>query len=1387
MPRSGLKLDLDGMMNFTQQDFDDVATQKPVKKARKPSKMQRAKRLIKNYIKNLDKEDVGIIGFKTKQALNAYIKDNNLYLSLFNGNKINYESFFENIENMRIDEIKKATSSKIKKIVDDILKYDVNLGIEEGEEIVNKTIKEFKQLIENKYKWTTTQIFFFILDDNLTQDEIKDIKQKYPNAQVITYMGHKYIKVLATRIIYKNSAIESYEDSYTRKAEADRFYILESLILGYSDFAGSYGVYFSSALPDLIITKKINKSFATPKATDYNIEDEKLFNDDIDDVIMNKYIVYNQNVNAKTIGEIFQIDVDESQINNKKANSCFINLILETYKKDFDKVDGRGKKRIKGTIDYQILCDIMEIKNDDQKIGLTIRESMKFFKKYNLGLRVINAYNEIIFEDIPEKPNTHFNTTVLNILVHNNHCYKITQHAVLRNQRHMKELNAVEQLKASPNYLLPIEHKYPEENKVYMLSQDLQSSMQTIKEVLRTTDTSKAGDIYFVYNNVLENILFELIKEKITPEIKTCGNMITRITLTLGKKCNFHINSCSFQTPDNIMMCIENKDVVLNFWKQYNIFSCGLFSQDNLSHYHESTLNIFETYKIHPIIGAIDKKYVHGNGIDERKAYTKKFYDMEFYPVLNYFDIFVKYDGEKIEQYNQYIIEVITDDDRTKILFGSKYTRCYGNTLMNIAKDIKYKVMYVLRPSKLIKANCKQLIDNLYAVQISEDEDEDTLIKKNIVNYVSGMSEKKNNVALYSTLFKNFEEANYYNIKYGGDVMQVCNYEFTEEEYNEAEDPMNFGIECENKINKSYVSKVKDQLYVHTVRKEAKLINGFRPIKDWVYDAQRLTMYKRYMEAVKKGLHPIGMRTDCIIVSDKKSEVMGKYNWKNEIGGYKFESQKANPTNMLEMIPNELIEFYEPKVNVIELKDEFNREEMNEIMDKNNNLVVLGSYAGVGKTTAIKNYNASILFITPFNKLAKQLRKDGCEAITLNKLLGIYADGQDYANMKKFDVSEYEVICFDEMMMYDSIQLRKIYKFMTHNADKKFMATGDLNQLKPFKNNLNNVVDMAKYYEHCHNIMFPNKLHLKVNKRLKSEEDKQKMIDLKRDIFDTKINIMDTFRKYGIKIVNNMADVKTLVNVCYFNFRCNNVNNHIYKQVKKPNEKTFIDGRYYFEGQILTCKKHYQSTHIRLYINYDYKIKELKDDTFIIVDDVDDVEIELDYKMMSHFKLPYANTCHSVQGLTFDDKITIFDCNTPYIDRNYVYVALTRCTDLNNVQIFEHTEGENKFLIKSKIQQYFGFKVDEYMKQDLKAGRKIDEEPYADVEFISNLYHQSEECKHCPACNQRFVLGVIDGKVECNITLDRINNNKSHYASNCRLLCLDCNIARGNRYDISIC
>ena len=156
--------------------------------------------------------------------------------------------------------------------------------------------------------------------------------------------------------------------------------------------------------------------------------------------------------------------------------------------------------------------------------------------------------------------------------------------------------------------------------------------------------------------------------------------------------------------------------------------------------------------------------------------------------------------------------------------------------------------------------------------------------------------------------------------------------------------------------------------------------------------------------------------------------------------------------------------------------------------------------------------------------------------------------------------------------------------------------------------------------------------------------------------------------------------------------------------------------------------------------------------------------------------MPYTNTCDSVQRLSIDNKITIFDCNTPYVDGYFIWTALTRSTNLNNVQIYEHSKEEVMSLKRSWVRLYFNQKIQGYKQQDKKNGRQHNSDDYIDPEWFKLQYRTN---KKCPLCNVSFEVSILeDNKVTSNITADRMDNNKPHIKSNCKLTCVSCNVAK---------
>ena len=181
-----------------------------------------------------------------------------------------------------------------------------------------------------------------------------------------------------------------------------------------------------------------------------------------------------------------------------------------------------------------------------------------------------------------------------------------------------------------------------------------------------------------------------------------------------------------------------------------------------------------------------------------------------------------------------------------------------------------------------------------------------------------------------------------------------------------------------------------------------------------------------------------------------------------------------------------------------------------------------------------------------------------------------------------------------------------------------------------------------------------------------------------------------------------------------------------------------------------------------------------------MVEPVDEVEIKLDINLLKkHFKLPYCSTVHSVQGLSIDEEICIFDCNTPYVDKYFIWTAITRARDLKNVTYFHHSDNEIKRLEESRKLQYLKLKINYYKIQDMDAKRDITRDLYIDVSWFTEAINNTDRCSLCN-CSYYMVLDE-NNTIMCNISVDRIQNESPHHKENCNLLCIECNCSRGNR------
>ena len=216
----------------------------------------------------------------------------------------------------------------------------------------------------------------------------------------------------------------------------------------------------------------------------------------------------------------------------------------------------------------------------------------------------------------------------------------------------------------------------------------------------------------------------------------------------------------------------------------------------------------------------------------------------------------------------------------------------------------------------------------------------------------------------------------------------------------------------------------------------------------------------------------------------------------------------------------------------------------------------------------------------------------------------------------------------------------------------------------------------------------------------------------------------------------------------------------------------------------MICRKRFNFGKNLFLINFTYVITKIyKDDGEIVIDlkDIceDDEIITIPLKFVNNFSLPYCNTCHAVQGLSIKEPITIFDTNTAYVNREWIYTALTRATDFNNVTIFVHSQEETKKLKLAKLYQYLNLKIKGYMEQDKTCQRSYKKEDYITSNWI--LFIQQFSNDECIKCNSRYYFHNEDDHIHSNLSVDRIDCKIAHIQSNCQLLCTHCNVLK-NKY-----
>ena len=1104
---------------------------------------------------------------------------------------------------------------------------------------------------------------------------------------------------------------------------------------------------------------------------DYDIEDEGLK----DTTNISIYNFYHQTLidpEKETVKEAIQN-------NNHKENECWINHLLETYEGTELTREKRGS--LAKTLSRKKILELLNTTEEDMhEYGISINNMKKVFWFFNIPVKLYDCQCQLIFQYFPPHHDKGHRKRIFTALIKNNHIYPINA-----NQDRLCQLNGERAIDftASKNFYITDKTEPP---KYKMFSH--------IDELLKLTDQD---EYYLIHKeNNLTKVLYQFKKVGYEPYIRYRAGRISELRIKFTYKSAdtrkiirrkaqpYNIPTQTLEKDKTITYIISTqdlskdtleRDIDADTEEKYNriaeamfIFNKKLFSSSHMSQYDDVDIEILDECRTVVPLGYLEKNVEFKNlvEIDRTKAFTWAFNQISKIPIFNAFDSWKAWDGtldiNKLSSLTLYKVEV----SKGNMFFNKKFNIIYGKFLRKMDLS-NIKIIYYKIPSYIHKVNYKSIVDELWETQLGDNDDDDKQIKKKIANINFGMLEKSNNTAQRSVIFNSLKEACHYQRKHGGRIYaleeETCirkmvdlNEETDDEEEEEEEDKTTFG----------------ETYYVLNTTDRQTLVNGYRYIKELLLQYHNFAMYEAYTKLEEKGVKVYSVKSDAFTIhQDHLSKVKpnpnhfiksyreGILNFESAIGNWRVSTTRINyPTEKYKFKYNKLIQIPVQENEALDVIDEWDTEAVCKQIIPNSPCMIRAKFAGSGKSYIGQYLNKmgyNVLFVVPHNRLSQEIEG---EATTLNMFFSIPVHKGD--ELPCFDHSDFNVIFFDEIFMSNIYIYNKIREFVKNNPDKIIIGAGDTKQLPPI-NDLTNTQPHDQYADQCIDKIFKYSIYLKISKRVSDDEQRKKLEDAYNDMW---INEMPV-DKWVEKHARYTSEINPhYMNIAYTNIRCKSVSDEVRKKLGKKG--------LYEVGEEIICRLYLKTDRdAKFNANIRYKILCINSSGIIIENIKDKNKYTLTEELLNkHFRYGYCATCHSCQGASINNNIVIHEWDKSYlVSREWIWTAYTRARDFNKVAFFKNEKAEEK-MEQQLLINYLKNKIDGYKKQDLKAGRELNENNYVDVNFCMERLKGT-----CQKCGGDFHIEIKKGALSSNFTCQRVDNNFSHTKDNCVAFCCFCN------------
>ena len=521
--------------------------------------------------------------------------------------------------------------------------------------------------------------------------------------------------------------------------------------------------------------------------------------------------------------------------------------------------------------------------------------------------------------------------------------------------------------------------------------------------------------------------------------------------------------------------------------------------------------------------------------------------------------------------------------------------------------------------------------------------------------------------------------------------------------------------------------------YATQKSKSVVLENGYYPFQFMTYDIARLKMLEVYKTMISKGKQVYGILTDSLYVDSMDGIECSSGETFEDMGSLHYCGVKPVPHKQYAVTKNDnLIAIKERKHIDVDKKPE------------EGNVLIVATDAGAGKTytSFLDLPKDQVLAVTPGNKQVCGLKtKYECDSMTVCKFLGErVVDGNETKETgRTLDLSKYKYIILDEFFQSPITDCSKLLRKIS-GLPHQIICNGDVFQNS---NRETCTVPRQTYFDTVLPRFFPYRITLSGCRRMKLESDRALVSQLRMDL-EAGMSIQNTIRKYKLQTVSTfealqkvIREKKIKINITLENGTAS-VINQLYQDCVQP-------------GDTVVCKRYFKS----LTRNVLYTVEAVEDDCFRIGDKK---------YPKNGFRLPYAYTCHSVQGEDIDEAFIIYDVDHINANSNWFYTAITRATYLSNVIIYTGTSLGGAIDWQKKLQGY--------KEQDKKANRQF----ALTTQYVKELCSKANYC--CIHC-KNMVHMVYEEESGRQWTLDRIDDEKGHVEGNVHLSCWGCNRALG--------